>query len=216
MRFFKTGKGEYGEGDRFLGMKVPQVRAIVKAHGAACTDAQVDELITSPYHEVRLAGLFILCKRYKEAKGDEEARERIADEYLGYTEYINNWDLVDLTAYELLGDWYLTHNRSFLVDMARFGQTTWEQRIAIVTTLAFIRQGDFATTLEIADILLNHSHDLIHKAVGWMLREVGKRDRRTLECFLKPRCKTMPRTMLRYAIERFPEPLRQRYLKGTR
>ena len=214
MRFFKTGKGQYGEGDKFLGVKVPQTRAIVKAHGLACTDAQVDELITSRFHEARLAGLLILCNRYKAAKDDPERREQIVEEYLGYAEYINNWDLVDLTAYELLGDWYLTRDRSLLKQLARHGKSMWERRIAIVSTMQFIRHGDFDTTLEIALILLNHPHDLIHKAVGWMLREVGKRDRIILEGFLKQRYKAMPRTMLRYAIEKFPERLRQKYLKG--
>lgn len=214
MRFFKTGKGQYGEGDRFLGVKVPQTRAIVKAHWAECSDSDVDALITSPYHEARLAGLLVLCRRYKAAKGDEAAQAQIVEEYLGYTAYINNWDLVDLTAYELLGDWYLTRDRLLLREMAFHGQSVWEQRIAIVTTMQFIRHGDFDTTLKIAQILLDHPHDLIHKAVGWLLREVGKRDRRVLEEFLLPRYKTMPRTMLRYAIERFPERLRQKYLKG--
>ena len=214
MRFFKTGKGEYGEGDEFLGVKVPQTRAIVKAHWMECSDADVAALITSPYHEARLAGLLVLCRRYKAAKGDEAAQVQIVEKYLSYTAYINNWDLVDLTAYELLGDWYLTRDRSLLKHLARHGKSMWEQRIAIVSTMQFIRHGDFDTTLEIALILLNHPHDLIHKAVGWMLREVGKRDRQVLEGFLKPRYKTMPRTMLRYAIEKFPDPLRQKYLKG--
>ena len=215
MRFFKTGRGQYGEGDRFLGVKVPQTRAIVRTHWAECSDVEVDALITSPYHEARLAGLLVLCKRYKAARGDEAARAQIVEQYLGRTKYINNWDLVDLTAYELLGDWYLTHDRSPLKELALRGQGIWERRIAIVSTMQFIRHGDFDTTLEIAQILLGHPHDLIHKAVGWMLREVGKRDRQVLEDFLRPRYMTMPRTMLRYAIEKFPERLRQRYLKGT-
>ena len=214
MRFFKTGKGQYGEGDRFLGVKVPQTRAIVKAHWTECSAADVDALITSPYHEARLAGLLILCRQYKTAKGDAAVQNGIVKKYLECAKYINNWDLVDLTAYELLGDWYLTRNRLFLKEMAREGRSIWEQRIAIVTTMQFIRHGDFDTTLEIAQILLDHPHDLIHKAVGWMLREVGKRDRRALEGFLLPHYRTMPRTMLRYAIEKFPEALRQKYLKG--
>ena len=214
MRFFKTGKGQYGEGDKFLGVKVPQTRAIVKAHWTECLDADVDALITSPYHEVRLAGLLVLLRRYKDAKATEAEREKIVDEYLGYMDFINNWDLVDLTCYEILGDWYFTHNREFLREMARHGETIWVKRIAIVTTMQFIRRGDFDTTLEIAQILLNYPHDLIHKAVGWMLREIGKRDQQVLEGFLLPRYRTMPRTMLRYAIEKFPERLRQKYLKG--
>lgn len=214
MRFFKTGKGEYGEGDKFLGVKVPVTRAIVKAHWAACSDADVDTLITSPYHEARLAGLLVLLRRYKAAKADEARRELLVDEYFRYMKFIDNWDLVDLTCYEILGNWYLTHDRERLREMARKGETIWVRRIAVVTTLQFIRQDDFGTTLEIAQILLDHPHDLIHKAVGWMLREVGKRNRRVLEDFLQPRYRTMPRTMLRYAIEKFPEDVRQKYLKG--
>jgi len=214
MRFFKTGKGQYGEGDTFLGVMVPQVRATVKAHWTSCTDADVDALITSPWHEARLAGLLVLLHRYKAAKKNEALQERIVNEYLGYTDFINNWDLVDLTCYEILGDWFYTRNRRHLYDMARHGQTIWEQRIAIVSTMAFVRRNDFDATLAIADILLDHPHDLIHKAVGWLLREVGKRDRSVLESYLAVRYRKMPRTMLRYAIERFPEPLRQSYLKG--
>ena len=163
---------------------------------------------------MRLAGLLVLLRRYKDAKASEAEREKIVDEYLGYMDFINNWDLVDLTCCEILGDWYFTHDREFLREMARHGETIWVQRIAIVTTMQFIRRGDFDTTLEIAQILLGHPHDLIHKAVGWMLREIGKRDRQVLEGFLLPRYRTMPRTMLRYAIEKFPERLRQKYLKG--
>lgn len=214
MRFFKTGKGQYGEGDRFLGVKVPQTRAIVKAHWVECSDADVEALITSCYHEARLAGLLVLCRRYKFAKGDVATQEKIVEEYLRHTEHINNWDLVDLTTYELLGDWYLTRDRSFLKELALCGKSIWERRIAIVTTMQFIRHGDFDTTLEIAQILIDHPHDLIHKAVGWMLREIGKRDRQILEGFLLPRYKTMPRTMLRYAIEKSPERLRLEYLRG--
>ena len=215
MRFFKTGKGEYGEGDRFLGVKVPQTRAVVKAHWKDCSDADVGRLIASPYHEARLAGLLVLLRRYKAARGDDERRGRIVDAYLASQPFINNWDLVDLTCYELLGDWFFSRDRTLLHEMARHGETIWVQRISIVTTLQFIRRGDFGTTFELADILLRHPHDLIHKAVGWMLREVGKRNRFVLEDFLKPRYREMPRTMLRYAIEKFPEPLRLQYLKGT-
>lgn len=216
MRFFKTGKGQYGEGDEFLGVKVPQTRAVVKAHWGSCTDVQVDELITSGYHEVRLAGLLVLCNRYQTAKNDPKRQAQIVEAYLGYTAYVNNWDLVDLTCYVILGDWYCNRDRGSLVEMAKRGKNLWEQRIAIVTTLQFIRRGDFATTLTIADILIDHRHDLIHKAVGWMLREVGKRDRSVLEAYLAVRYRQMPRTMLRYAIEKFPEPDRQAYLRGEK
>ncbi len=215
MRFFKTGKGEYGEGDRFLGVVVPQVRAIVKARWKGCSDAELESLITSPYHEARLAGLLVLVKRYQAAKKDAARQEEIVRAYLGWTDHINNWDLVDLSCYEILGDWYFTRDRAPLVALAQPGHTLWEQRIAIVSTMMFIRRGDFTTTLAIAERLLAHPHDLIHKAAGWLLREVGKRDEAVLESFLKPRYRQMPRTMLRYAIERFAEPKRQAYLHGT-
>lgn len=216
MRFFKTGKGEYGEGDEFLGIKVPVVRLVVKEHWAECTDGEIGELVTSRFHEARLAGLLIMCRKFKAAKKDEAEQRRIVDKYLGYAEYINNWDLVDLSCYELLGHWFLGRDREPLYRMAAAGRTIWEQRIAMVTTMQFIRHGDFQATLDIADILLEHPHDLIHKAVGWMLREVGNRDRALLEAFLAGRYRRMPRTMLRYAIEKFPEELRQAYLRGER
>ena len=214
MRFFKTGPGQYGAGDRFLGVKVPQTRAVVKVQWATCSDAERAALISSPYHEARLAGLLVLICQYKAARRDEAARARLVDVYLNSTDFINNWDLVDLTCYELLGDWLLTRDRRLLFQMASTGKTLWIQRIAIVTTLQFIRHGEFETTLALADILLPHPHDLIHKAVGWMLREVGKRDQTVLETFLGPRYQQMPRTMLRYAIEKFPSALRLQYLHG--
>ena len=214
MRFFKTGKGQYGEGDRFLGVTVPQIRSVVKTHWATCSDADIEALVTSPWHEIRLAGLLTLVRRYKAARKDEPACAQIVKTYLMLAPYVNNWDLVDLSCYELLGDWLYTRDRSLLRELAQPGRTLWEQRIAIVSTMTFIRRGDFADTLAIADMLLDHAHDLIHKAVGWLLREVGKRDRRLLESYLVPRYRQMPRTMLRYAIEKFPDARRQAYLKG--
>lgn len=214
MRFFKTKKGEYAEGDIFLGVKVPQTRTIVNLYWKDCTSSQIKELVTSRYHEARLAGLLVLCKQYHAKKHVLSEQNEIVTQYLGYAKFINNWDLVDLTCYTLLGDWYFDKDRSPLIEMAKNGETLWKQRIAIVSTLQFIRRGSFETTFTIADILIDHSHDLIHKAVGWMLREVGKRDRVALENYLSTRYRRMPRTMLRYAIEKFPEPKRQAYLLG--
>jgi len=213
-RFFKTRKGQYGYGDRFLGVKVPQTRAVVKKHAAACTLDDLEYLISSPYHEVRLAALLILCRKFALDRRDEDAQESYVSFYLDHTDRINNWDLVDLSCYELLGNWLLGRDRSVLYKLAEKKRSLWENRIAIVTTMQFVRHGQFDDTLALADKLMGHPHDLIHKAVGWLLREVGKRDRSVLEAFLKPRYKTMPRTMLRYAIERFPEGLRLRYLNG--
>lgn len=214
MRFFKTGKGQYGEGDQFLGIKVPVIRTLVKKHGQRLADNEMIELMTSPYHEARLLGFLVLVAKYKAAQDSPNTRETLVDRYLANVAYINNWDLVDLTCYKLLGDWLLDKHRDVLYQMASPHRSLWENRIAIVATLQFIRQGQFEDTFAIADLLIEHRHDLIHKAVGWMLREVGKRDQSALENYLKPRYHRMPRTMLRYAIERFPEPLRQRYLKG--
>jgi len=213
-RFFKTGKGQYGYGDRFLGVKVPQTRSVVKKHDAACTLEDLEHLISSPYHEVRLAALLILCRKFVLDRRDEAAQRSYVSFYLDHTERINNWDLVDLSCYELLGNWLLEWDRAILYKLAGKGRSLWENRIAIVTTMQFVRHGQFDDTLALADRLIDHPHDLMHKAVGWLLREVGKRDRAALEAFLKPRYRTMPRTMLRYAIERFPEPDRLRYLKG--
>jgi len=212
MRFFRTGKGQYGEGDRFLGVKVPQTRVVVRKHAAACSLDDVESLVVSPYHEVRLCALLILCSKFKRAKKRPEEQRAYVEAYLAHVDCVNNWDLVDLSCYELLGNWLLDKDRALLYEMAEPNRSIWENRIAIVTTMQFVRHGEFADTLALADKLLHHPHDLIHKAVGWLLREVGKRDRKVLETFLKPRCTTMPRTMLRYAIEKFPEPLRRQYL----
>ena len=174
--------------------------------------------MASEYHEVRLAALLALVEIFAHAKkpsGPAEAlRQRCVDFYLSHTDRINNWDLVDLSCYPLLGVWLLDKDRNLLYALARDGKTLWEQRIGIVSTMTFLRHGQLDDTFAIADILLHHPHDLIHKAVGWLLREAGKRDKAALEAFLRPRCRTMPRTMLRYAIEKFPESERQAYLKS--
>ena len=208
-RFFKTGPGQYGEGDKFLGIKVPVTREVVKACWKETTWEDLEECVTSEYHEVRLAALLTLVELFKHNK--KQQKEYI-DFYLSHTAYINNWDLVDLSCYPLLGVWLLDKDRTLLYDLAWNGKTIWEQRIGMVSTMTFIRHGQLEDTFAIADILLQHPHDLIHKAVGWLLREAGKRDKAALEDYLQPRYKKMPRTMLRYAIEKFPEEERVRFL----
>jgi Predicted DNA alkylation repair enzyme len=223
-RFFKTGPGQYGEGDKFLGIKVPVTREVVKACWRQTGLQDLKECIASEYHEVRLAALLALVEIFAHAKrfpvkpGTTEGRpgmtpQDCVDFYLAHTDRINNWDLVDLSCYPLLGVWLLDKDRQPLYDLARNGKTIWEQRIGIVSTMTFIRHGQLRDTFAIADILLHHPHDLIHKAVGWLLREAGKRDKEALVEYLKPRFQTMPRTMLRYAIEKFPEAERQLYLQ---
>lgn len=224
-RFFKTGPGQYGEGDQFLGIKVPVTRAVVRNCWRQTSLDDLEICISSPYHEVRLAALLTLVDLFAHAKPEPflasegawrgmSQRECVVF-YLGHTRFINNWDLVDLSCYPLLGVWLLDKDRSLLYELAREGKTLWEQRIGIVSTMTFIRHGQLADTFAIADILLHHPHDLIHKAVGWLLREAGKRDKDALVSFLQPRAATMPRTMLRYAIERFPEEERQSYLRNS-
>ena len=212
-RFFKTGPGQYGEGDKFLGIKVPQTRAVVKRLWRGTGFPELEECMASPYHEVRLAALLTLVEIFSHAKKDPALRQRCVGFYLAHTAGINNWDLVDLSCYPLLGEWLLDRDRSLLYTLARDGKTLWEQRIGIVSTMTFVRHGEVADTFAIADILLHHPHDLIHKAVGWLLREAGKRDRAALEAYLESRFREMPRTMLRYAIEKFPEADRRRYLQ---
>ena len=209
-RFFKTGPGQYGEGDKFLGIKVPVTREVVKACWRKTTRQDLEECIASEYHEVRLAALLALVEIFRHNKTQQQD---CVDFYLAHTDRINNWDLVDLSCYPLLGVWLLDKDRTLLYDLARNGKTIWEQRIGIVSTMTFIRHGQLQDTFDIADILLHHPHGLLHKAVGWLLREAGKRDRDALVKYLEPRYRTMPRTMLRYAIEKFPEAERQRYLK---
>lgn len=211
MRFFKTGKGEYGEGDKFLGIKVPQTRAVVKAYWKKCCLNDLEPLIASPYHEIRLCALLILVQIFKHARKDAVLQEKCVDFYLSHTQFINNWDLVDLSCYEILGTWLLDKDRQMLYDLARNGKTIWEQRIAMVSCMQFVRHGELDDCIRIADILLMHTHDLIRKSVGWMLREVGKRDENLLKDYLNRHYKIMPRITLRYAIEHFPKDVQQRY-----
>ena len=263
-RFFKTGPGQYGEGDKFLGIKVPVTREVVKEYWWSVGRKELEACMGSEYHEVRLAALLTLVEIFKHCGKKAGARTKTKTEqqtvsnpeeepftkeeciefYLCHTDSINNWDLVDLTCYPLLGEWLLDKDRSLLYKLARYGKTIWEQRIGIVSTMTFIRHGQLDDTFAISDILLYHPHDLIHKAVGWLLREAGKKDKLRLEAYLqgvyvikgdcngdsdKPdqsrqlsqlpddrlvRYRTMPRTMLRYAIEKFPETERQAYLSG--
>lgn len=213
-RFFKTGPGQYGEGDRFLGIKVPVTRDVVKRVWREVSEPVLEECIVSEYHEVRLAALLTLVEifRHSGKSSCSLSREDCVRFYLSHTGYINNWDLVDLSCYPLLGEWLLDKERTLLYDLARSGKTIWEQRIGIVSTMTFIRHGQTDDTYAIADILLHHPHDLIQKAVGWLLREAGKRDESAPKAYLEPRYQTMPRTMLRYAIEKFADADRQRYL----
>jgi len=211
LRFFKTGKGEYGYGDIFLGVRAPEIRSIAKKH-IDISIADMKNLIKSKYHEERFLGLIILVNKY--SKSNNEIRNQLYKIYVSSFKYINSWDLVDVTCSHVIGKHLMDKDRSILYTWAK-SEDLWTKRIAIVSTHCFIRKNDLQDTFKIAEILLNDNHDLIHKAVGWMLREAGKRDLEKEEIFLKKHYNTMPRTMLRYAIERFPEAKRQRYLKGT-
>lgn len=215
--FFKTGKGQYGEGDKFLGVTVPDMRVVVRRHaGLALPD--VEKLLGSPWHEERLIGALLLVRRWEKAR-EPAVRREIFEYYLAHPEGINNWDIVDASAAQIVGRQLLAGeggrgSDKLLAKLAR-SKDMWQRRVAIVATFAFIRAGQFKPTFAMCDALLADEQDLLHKACGWMLREVGKRDKTALEMYLLPRYKTMPRTMLRYAIEKFPEPERKRYLKGV-
>ncbi|MCX5687250.1 MAG: DNA alkylation repair protein [Candidatus Omnitrophica bacterium] len=209
--FFKTGKGGYGEGDKFIGIIVPNIRKVAKE----CQDLPLQEaikLLKSPIHEERLLALLIMVLKFQKAQ-TEAQKKAVYKAYLTNTKYINNWDLVDLSSHEIIGSFLLKKSKKELYSLSK-SESLWERRISIVSTYRFIRNGQLKDTLKIARILLKDSYDLIHKAVGWMLREVGKRDLRALESFLKCHYKSMPRTMLRYSIEKFPENKRLRYLNG--
>ncbi len=209
-RFFKTGKGEYGEGDVFIGVNVPNQRTVAKKHKELALD-EIGKLLTSKIHEHRLTALLILT--YKFPKSGEKEKKEIFDFYMKHTKYINNWDLIDLSAPNIAGNYLLKKDRTILYRLAK-SKSLWENRISVLATFAFIKNNEFSDSLKISELLLQHKHDLIHKAVGWMLREIGKKDLKTEEEFLKKHYKTMPRTMLRYSIEKFPEPKRKAYLEG--
>jgi 3-methyladenine DNA glycosylase AlkD len=209
-RFFKTGPGQYAEGDIFLGIRVPDLRRLA-AEYQSITTGEALKLLRSAFHEERSLALMILIRAYR--KGDEAAKKKIYESYLENTRFINNWDLVDVSAPHIVGSFLMNKSRRPLYRLARSEQM-WERRIAVISTLYFIRQGDFSDSLKISSILISDKEDLIHKAVGWMLREVGNRHLPTEEIFLREHYRVMPRTMLRYAIEKFPEPQRQAYLRG--
>lgn len=214
-RFFRTGPGEYGEGDEFLGLTVPQTRQLAKRHRGAPAEVRL-ALLESAIHEERLLGLLLMVQAYE--KGDAAIRKAVFEDYLAHRDRVNNWDLVDGSAPNILGAYLLedgglkTHPG--LLDALAGSASLWDRRIAVLATFRFIRRGRFDWTLKLAERLLGDREDLIHKGVGWMLREVGERDRAAEEAFLRRHCRSMPRTMLRYAIEKFPEPLRKAYLAG--
>lgn len=211
-RFFKTGAGEYGEGDRFIGVTVPLIRSVAK-RCAAMPLPEVEKLLADPIHECRFLALEILVIQFE--KGDAAARKQIFRFYRGHLRQANNWDLVDTSAPYIAGPFLDEAGQEALLDTFAESAHLWTQRVAIVATYHFIRKGELSHTFRIANLLMGHSHDLIHKAVGWMLREAGKKDGVALRRYLKTRYRTMPRTMLRYAIERFPQEERKRYLVGA-
>jgi 3-methyladenine DNA glycosylase AlkD len=209
--FFKTGKSQYGYGDEFIGVTVPNQRKIVNQVYDKISLAETIKLLQSPIHEHRLTAVLILVKKYTKTK-DAKEKDLIFETYLKHKKQINNWDLIDLSAPNILGTHLLDKDRSILYTLAK-SDNLWDKRIAIMSTFTFIRAKDFDDTLQIAEILLNDTHDLIHKAVGWMLREIGKRDFATEENFVIQHYTQMPRTMLRYAIEKFPAEKRKFYMK---
>lgn len=198
-KFFKAGKGEYGEGDRFLGVTVPNIRAIAKLHKDISIE-EIRELIQSEWHEVRLCALIIMVEKSK--KKDEALRKELFNLYLSQTKRINNWDLVDLSCRFIIGEYLLDKSRDILYQLAQ-SSLLWDNRIAIVSTYAFIRKGQLEDTYALSDLMMQHSHDLMHKAIGWMLREAGKRNPERLYDYVMSHRADMPRTMLRYAIEKF-------------
>lgn len=212
-RYFKTGKGHYGEGDVFIGIGGTVQRKIAKKYYKDISLKEIQELLNSKIHEYRQTALLMLVEKYKKAKKDNYKRREIFEFYLKNTKNINNWDLVDISAPGIVGDFSLKDETHVIRFLAK-SDNLWEKRIAILATFAFIKKRNFGESLFIADSLLNDEHDLIHKAVGWMLREIGKKNQDVLEIFLSTRYKKMPRTMLRYAIEKFPEEKRKKYLKG--
>ncbi len=210
-RFFKTGKGGYGEGDQFIGVVVPNLRVVAKKYFD--TDFEtLQELLASPFHEYRLTALLALTYRYAKLK-DPASREACVNFYVSQIAAINNWDLVDLSCYKILGHWLFDKDKQLLYDWATENHL-WKQRIAMISCMYFVKQGEFKDALAIADLLQHHPHDLIHKAVGWILREIGKRNEQVLVDYLTPRYKKMPRIMLRYAIERFEEGKRKAFLNS--
>ena len=211
--FFKTGKGEYAEGDQFIGVVVPDSRKLVKEYWQKATLDDVQEILKSEFHEMRLVVLLILETKFEKTK-DEKEKKTLVDFYLKNTKYINNWDLVDLSCYKLLGRYCFDNQKDDILKKLSNSENMWEKRIAIVATMYHIKKGSHDLTIELALNNLNHSHDLMHKANGWLLREIGNKDEEVLLDFLKIYYQNMPRTSLRYAIEKLDEDLRQDFLKG--
>lgn len=211
--FFKTGKGQYAEGDQFIGVVVPDSRKLVKEYWQKATLDDVQEILKSEFHEMRLVALLILVTKFEKTK-DEKEKKTLVDFYLKNTKYINNWDLVDLSCYKLLGRYCFENQKDEILKKLSNSENMWEKRIAIVATMYHIKKGSYGLTIELALNNLNHSHDLMHKANGWLLREMGKKDEEKLLNFLKTHYQSMPRTSLRYAIEKLDEDLRQDFLKG--
>lgn len=211
-KFFQAFPGGYGEGDEFIGVTVPNQRLVSKKFYKQISLDEIEFLLGESVHEYRLTALFMLVLKYQKTK-NEDTKEDIVNTYIKQIERVNNWDLVDSSAHLILGPHLMNRDRGLLYELA-ISPNIWIQRIAIITTYHFIKNLQFADTLRISKILLNHKHDLIHKAVGWMLREVGNRDFESEYTFLTKHYRTMPRTMLRYAIEKFDEDLRQKFLKG--
>jgi len=211
-RFFQSSTNGYGAGDQFLGVRVPNQRKIAKKYYSQISLDELQTLLQSPVHEYRLTAIIMLVHKYEKSKCEEERQQYVAF-YLEHLDYVNNWDLVDISADIILGHYLYQKDRQLLYDLA-YSNDLWRQRIAIMSTFYFIKKRDFTDTLKIAEILLRHTHHLIHKAVGWMLREVGKRDLQAELEFLRQHYHEMPRTMLRYAIEKFEPDLRQRFLLG--
>lgn len=209
-KFFRSGRGEYGEGDKFLGVTVPKQRAIAKIY-KDITLADTIKLLQGKWHEERLTALFILVSKFQ--VGDEKLKRKIYNLYLANTKYVNNWDLVDSSAHKIVGQYLLGKDRQPIYRLAR-SKDLWQKRIAIIATAQFIAHNQLADTFKIAIILLNDKHDLIHKAVGWMLREAGKRDQAALEKFLDKHAASMPRTMLRYSLEKFSATKRSKYMEA--
>lgn len=212
LRFFKTGPGQYGEGDLFYGATVPEIRSIARKY-KNITLNDVQELLHNKYHECRLVALMILVEKYEKSKTDTE-KKAIYEIYLKNTKYINNWDLIDLSAHKIVGAYLYDKDRKRLYELAK-SKDLWKKRISVISTFYFIYRKDFNDSLKISEILLEDKHDLIHKAVGWMLREVGKRNQNVEEKFLKQHYKTMPRTMLRYAIEKFDDKKKRFYMNKS-
>jgi len=208
-RFFKTGRGEYGEGDIFLGIKVPEVREIAKKHYKNIDLSEIEKLIKHPYHEIRLCALVILILKFQ--KADEQEQKNIYELYIKSVNYINNWDLVDISAGNIVGAYLFGKNTDEIWKLANSGHL-WSERIAVISTFYFIKNGDYSLTKELCRHFLSHKHDLMHKATGWMLREAGKKEINALYEFLDEHYKLMPRTMLRYAIERLPDAKRAYYM----